>query len=236
MLSFWRKQIFSFVALGCALFVLLTAIAMLFYPGGTASEPATIGYSFFTNFFSDLGRTQARNGQMNAVAAPLFFLALSLAGASLIAFFLAFAPFFTRTWVDRALAWLGTLAGIVAGACFIGIAFTPANLDSARHTRLVYAAFEAFAVAAILYSVTLERERRFPKRFSVIFGAFALLLLLYLGLLFGGPTTQTSQGVLIQATGQKIIVYASIVSVLIQALGARQMIHDPKRAAPKNAP
>lgn len=226
MLSFWRKQIFGFVAIGCALFVLLTAGAMLFYPGGTASDPATSGYSFFTNFFSDLGRTQARNGQMNTIAAPLFFLALSLAGASLIAFSLAFAPFFTRTWLDRALAWLGALAGIVAGACFIGIAFTPANLDSARHTQFVYAAFEAFTAAAILYSVVLERERRFPKRFAVVFGVFAVLLLFYLGLLFGGPSTKTPQGVLIQATGQKIIVYASIVSVLIQALAARSIIHS----------
>ncbi|MEW5718375.1 MAG: DUF998 domain-containing protein, partial [Chloroflexota bacterium] len=201
-----------------------TAGAMLFYPGGTASDPATSGYSFFTNFFSDLGRTQARNGQMNAIAAPLFFLALSLAGASLIAFSLAFAPFFTRTWLDRALAWLGALAGIVAGACFIGLAFTPANLDSARHTQFVYAAFEAFTAAAILYSVVLERERRFPKRFAVVFGVFAVLLLSYLGLLFGGPSTKTPQGVLIQATGQKIIVYASIVSVLIQSLAARSIL------------
>ncbi len=231
MLSFWRKQIFGFVAIGCALFVLLTAGAMLFYPGGTASDPATIGYSFLTNFFSDLGRTQARNGQMNAIAAPLFFLALSLAGASLIVFFLAFAPFFTRTWLDRALAWLGALAGIVAGACFIGIAFTPMNLNSALHTQLVYLAFETFTAASILYSVVLERERRYPKRFAVIFGVFAFLLLLYLGLLFGGPSIQTPQGVLIQATGQKIIVYASIISVLIQAVGARQMIHDPKRGS-----
>jgi hypothetical membrane protein len=226
MLSFWRKQIFGFVAIGCALFVLLTASAMLFYPGGTASDPATAGYSFFTNFFSDLGRTQARNGQLNVIAAPLFILALSLAGASLIAFSLAFAPFFTRTWVDRALAWLGALAGIGAGVCFIGIAFTPANLDNARHMQLVYLAFETFAAAIILFSVVLERERRYPKRFVMVFSVFAFLLLLYLGLLFGGPSTKTPQGVLIQATGQKIIVYASIISVLIQALAARSIIHS----------
>ena len=122
-----RTRIFDLVIVGCLGFVVLTALAMLVYPGGTGSDAMTRGYSFFTNFFSDLGRTQARNGEPNTMAAPLFFIALSGAGAVLIAFSVAFARFFTRTRLDRALATLGALAGVVAGACFIGVAFTPAN-------------------------------------------------------------------------------------------------------------
>jgi hypothetical protein len=218
---FRRKQIFGLIAVGCVLFVLLTAVAMLFYPGGTASDPTTRGYSFFMNFFSDLGRTQARNGQPNPVAAPLFFSALTLAGAALIAFFIAFPWWFTRTPLDRVMVWLGSLAGIVAGGCFVGVAFTPANVDNALHTQFVYDAFEAFTVATLLYFVVIARDRRYPKRFAAIFGVFAVFLLLYLGLLFFGPNLNSPEGVLIQVTGQKIIVYASIVSVLIQSLGAR---------------
>ena len=218
---FRRKQVFSLIAAGCILLVILTAIAMLFYPGGTASDPATIGYSFFTNFFGDLGRTQARNGQPNPVASPMFFIALTLAGAALIAFFVAFARFLARPRLERVLAGIGSLAGIVAGMCFIGVAFTPANSNGTLHTQFVLAAFEAFTVAAILYFSVIVREPKYPKRFAVVFGVFAVLLLLYLGLLFFGPTTRTPEGVLIQVTGQKIIVYASIVGVLIQALSAR---------------
>ena len=39
-------------------------------------------------------------------------------------------------------------------------------------------------------------------------------------LIFAGPRSETPQGLLIQVTGQKIIAYASIISVLIQSLGA----------------
>jgi len=216
-----RTRIFDLVTVGCLGFVVLTALAMLVYPGGTASDPTTRGYSFFTNFFSDLGRTQARNGEPNPLAASLFFIALSGAGAVLIAFSVAFARFFTRTRLDRALATLGALAGVVAGACFIGVAFTPANLVGALHNQFVFGAFEAFTVAALCYFIALVRAPDYPKRYAVVFGAFALLLLLYLGLLFFGPTPRTPEGVLIQATGQKIIVYAAIISVLLQALGAR---------------
>ena len=164
---------------------------------------------------------QARNGQPSPVASPMFFIALTLAGAALIAFFVAFARFLARLRLERVLAGIGSLAGTVAGMCFIGVAFTPANLDGALHTQFVLAAFEAFTVAAILYLSVIVREPKYPKRSAVVFGVFAVLLLLYLGLLFFGPTTKTPEGVLIQVTGQKIIVYASIVSVLIQALGAR---------------
>lgn len=46
---FWRQEIFRLVAIVCVLFVLLTVVAMLFYPGGPATNPTTSGYSFFTN-------------------------------------------------------------------------------------------------------------------------------------------------------------------------------------------
>lgn len=219
-----RQRVFELVAAGCILFVVLTALAMLVYPGGTATDPTTRGYSFFTNFFSDLGRTETRGGHPNPIAAVLFFIALTGAGASLIAFFVAFAGFFTRTRLDRVLAWLGTFAGVIAGVCFIGVAFTPANLASAWHNQFVFAAFEAFTVATIVYFALLLRAPNYPKRFAAVFGGFAALLVLYLGLLFMGPSPRTPEGLLIQATGQKIIVYASIVSVLVQALGARQRV------------
>lgn len=219
-----HQRIFDLVTTGCILFVVLTALAMLVYPGGTATDPTTRGYSFFTNFFSDLGRTETRGGQPNPIAAALFFIALTGAGAALMAFFLAFARFFTRTRLDRALAWLGTLAGVIAGVCFVGVAFTPANLAGALHNQFVFTAFEAFTVATIVYFILLLRAPNYPKRFAMVFGVFAILLVLYLGLLFFGPHTRTPEGLLIQATGQKVIVYASIISVLIQSLGARQRV------------
>lgn len=219
-----RRRVFELVAAGCVLFVVLTALAMLVYPGGTITDPTTRGYSFFTNFFSDLGRTETRGGHPNLLAAALFFIALTGAGSALVTFFLAFAGFFTRTRFDRVLAWLGTFAGVIAGVCFIGVAFTPANLASALHNQFVFAAFEAFTAATIVYFILLLRAPDYPRRYAAVFGVFAVLLALYLGLLFGGPSPRTPEGLLIQATGQKIIVYASIISVLIQSLGARRRV------------
>lgn len=66
----------------------------------------------------------------------------------------------------------------------------------------------------------------FPRRFAYVFGAFALLLAGYVTLITAGPSAATSQGAAIQATAQKIIVYASIITVLVQARFALQLQQD----------
>ncbi len=218
------RTIFGAVAIGCTLFVVLTAIAMFFYPGGTVVDVNTVGYSFVDNFFSDLGRTQSRAGQPNPIAATLFLIALTSGGVALIVFFLCLTRLFQRAMLDRILSWLGTLAGILAGLGFIGVALTPANVNGPLHNQLVFAAFEAVTVAAILYLIVMLRDRSFPNHLAMVFGVFAILLVLYLGLLFFGPSTKTPEGLRIQVVGQKVIAYASIISVLIQSLGVRRLV------------
>ena len=56
-----------------------------------------------------------------------------------------------------------------------------------------------------------------------MFIAFAVVLAGYVLLLTFGPSVRTWEGQMIQATGQKIIVYASIVSILVQSLGAYRL-------------
>jgi hypothetical protein len=70
--SFWRQGIFSLTMIGCVLFVVLTIGAMLFYAGGTLIDPTTSGYSFTTNYFSDLGLTWSHARLPNTVSAILF--------------------------------------------------------------------------------------------------------------------------------------------------------------------
>ena len=69
-----------------AQFVVLTVAAMLAYPGGNAQDPRAAGYSFFENFFSDLGQTWVRYGNLrtpNPVSFPLFVVALVTVGLAI---------------------------------------------------------------------------------------------------------------------------------------------------------
>jgi phage shock protein PspC (stress-responsive transcriptional regulator) len=221
--SFWQFTAFKIVSVICVLFVILTAAAMFIYPGGTNTAKTTIGYSFTANFFSDLGLTIAHNGQANPVAAIMFLIALGSAGAALMLFFVAFLQFFGRNTVRRTLSVLGTLFGLIAGACFIGVALTPANLFGEAHGNFVRGAFFTFLIAVVFYLIAVLITPNYPNRYAAVFGVFAVLLGFYLILIFAGPESDTVEGLTIQVVGQKIIAYASIITVLIEAIGALQI-------------
>lgn len=220
--SFYRFHLFTLVAIGCVAFVVLTLVAMLFYPGGTAVDATSKGYWFFENFFSDLGRTQSRNGVPNTIAAAFFLFALTMAGGGLGLFFIAFPQFFWRRWPSRFLSLIGSILGLGTAVCFMGVAFTPADLFLSAHIQFVLWAFRLFPPAVLCYVLAMFLEKNFPRRYTWYFLAFLVLLAAYYQLLLHGPDLNTYEGMVIQATGQKVIVYASVVSVLIQAIGARR--------------
>jgi len=224
--SFWRQGVFSLIMIGCFLFVVFTIVAMLFYAGGTLIDPKTSGYSFTTNYFSDLGLTWTHARLPNTVSAILFIAALTMAGGGLILFFLAFPQFFTGSRWGKLLSGIGSTFGVIAGICFVGVAFTPANLYLGLHLAVMMWAFRTFTVAVICYTIAIFRERNYPNRFGFVFVAFAVLLVLYVLLLVVGPPYDSPEGIMVQAVGQKIIVYASVTSIFIQASGARQIADE----------
>jgi hypothetical membrane protein len=133
------------------LFVLLTAVAMLSYRGGSRINPTYPRYSFVHNFFSDLGLARSYSGEPNAGPGALFLVALTGAGSGLALFFVAFGGFFVHSVYARVAGVLGTLAGVFAGVCFIGVAWCPADRFMDWHVRFVLWAFQAFPVAVLLY-------------------------------------------------------------------------------------
>ena len=217
----FRRRLFPLIMAGCGQFFALTLIAMLFYAGGTITNPMAPRYQFFNNFFSDLGMTLAHNGQSNTLSFLLFTVALSLAGLSLVAFFLLMPTFFRGDTLGLTLARLGTLLGIIAGLCFIGVAFTPANLLIEAHVNFVFGAFGSYFVAVLFYLGAMLKVRVFNWRYLAVFFGFTLILGSYLWLLFGGPQ-EGDMALTIQVTGQKIVAYAALITVFILAYGAYQ--------------
>ncbi len=215
--TFWQKNVFHYVFIGCGLFVLLTVIAMFTYPGGLYTGEMTTHYDFFHNFFSDLGRIRVEDGRSNIASAILFFFALTIAGVGLILFFIAFRDFFKTDPAGNVLSLIGTIIGVASGLCFVGIAFAPYDLFFNIHLQLVYWAFRTFFITVSLYAYVIFRQNNYPRRYGWIFAAFAIFLAAYIGLLEFGPEASTASGLVIQATGQKIIVYVSIISAMAQS-------------------
>lgn len=217
------KRPFQFTLIASLQFVLLTLIAMPFYPGGTHTNPTTSGYSFFRNFFSSLGLTVAPNGETNTIAAILFFIALSVAGLGLVVYFIVEPQFFWHKRSQRILSILGSIFGIISGVCFIGVAFTPANLLPAAHGWFVVNAFRSFLVVVVFYAIAVLLNRDYPNIYAGVYVLFAVMLAGYIWLMINGPGIDAPNGEIVQAAGQKIIVYASIICMGIQSYGSMRL-------------
>lgn len=222
--SVLRRKELKAATIACVQFVVLTALAMLVYRGGNHLDPHYRAYSFIHNFFSDLGLTRTYRGESNLVPMILFSTALTGAGLGLALFFSAFRGFFARTLLQRTLSGLGTVAGWIAGICFVGVAWAPADRALQWHRDFVFWAFQAFPVAVLLFVLAMLLDLRYPRRYALALAAFLMVLGAYLALIFRGPALNTALGLVVQVVGQKVVVYASVVSVLVQAIGALEQL------------
>lgn len=217
----WEYGAFRFVIYGAVQFFAVTIIAMFLYAGGTYLEPEASGYNFFYNFFSDLGRTVNYAGESNTPSLILWTIAMGLGGLSIATFFVASIRYCrqSRSLVPSILS---GFFGVISGASFIGVAFTPADVALDWHVNFVQIAFLSFLAASILYIPTIVLHHQLPNKYTLIFIVFTAVLGGYVWLLFFGPSPETESGRLIQVTGQKIVAYASVVAVLAQSYAIRR--------------
>ncbi|MGH7727402.1 MAG: hypothetical protein ACREM2_01245 [Vulcanimicrobiaceae bacterium] len=215
---------FAVAIAASAAFLVLTVAAMLLYPGGRVGDPASSGYAFFANFFSDLGQTTTYGRHDNTASLVLFCIALAGVAFSTPLFFAAYAALFECASRSRRLALGAVVFSVATGVGFLGVAATPWNLYLRAHNGFVRLAFASFFVAALLAGFAAWGATDGRRRLAFGFAAFAVLLAVYLGMLFAGPPTSTPFGALVQATAQKIIVYAAILTVLFEAIAARRWL------------
>jgi hypothetical protein len=220
--AFWRVGVFRLIVLIGLLFYLLITLSMLLYPGGTKADPHTQGYSFFTNFLSDLGQTVSLSGQPNIPSMVLFLTAMVLAGIATALFSLCFTQLFTLSPFTIRFSRLGALSGLIAGLCLIGVGVVPEDLISWLHNFCIYAALVIFVVAYIFFFLAVVRTKGLPKRISWVYIALGVVLIVYTiisaWVTFFGPAPGTPAWVVIQATGQKLIVYIAVLALLVESL------------------
>ena len=209
----WRAVVLIYASVQ---FLLLTAIAMLVYPGGAVYEPNASRYLFFRNFFSDLGATITPSGRPNLASHILFAIALGSVGLALILASSNWQVITARRQRSRSAGWASQAFEIVAGLGFIGIAATPWNLVLDAHNGFVRAAF-GFLLAYDSCLLLIQLRNRWPAVYTAANAAYLLILIAYVAILLFGPRLDTKSGLEFQVGAQKIIVYASVINLGLQA-------------------
>lgn len=189
------------------------------YGGGTLINSNTTGYTFFLNYFSDLGRTQSF-GNPNTVSAILFFITLMFSSFAFAAYFIAIPGILDNNLKEIKII---SILGILNAALFGCIALTPANLFPVIHDLIVFITFVlSFIVSCLLYSLFKNRLAT-PRFYYLIFLVFSCLIAFYglvtlITTLF--PEEYTDISLLLRVIMQKIVIYYLIASFFIHGLGA----------------
>jgi hypothetical protein len=223
-LSKLKEIALPLAVLGGVQFFVMTLLAMYFYPGGTVGEPEATQYILIENFFSDLGRTQDFEGNPNLISRGLFTISLTLQGLIVILFFYAIPTLFPKEAKTKKWMILMTFLGMMSGIGFIGVAHTPWDLGMSIHVFFVNMAFRSLLLAVILMVIRVYKTPYFPNIYGHVLSFVCLALFGYVLLLVFGPAPEASQqGLIIQATSQKIVVYLLILGITFLAYGARRV-------------
>jgi hypothetical protein len=215
----WKDGILLACVAGFVIYALLNILAMVYYPGGTSIDNDRVGYSFFENFFSDLGMARTYSGEFNVLSRLLFASALILVGLVLIIFFFLILNYFNLSRLARNSSRIGSAAGVLAGIGCIGIAATPWDLYLSIHLIFVFILSFSLLVVMISYSIAILSNKSYPNRYAWVFGAYALLLSVYVALMVMGIDIESDSGMRIMATGQKILIYSGLLCLFVQVLG-----------------
>ena len=162
---------FKLLLLGLITWFVLTTVAMILYPGGTAYDPSTVGYTFWANHFSDLGMRTAFNGESNVIGLVIFTIAVVIMAISTFPAFISLPGLFPnkrdKRWVQ-----LVSVSSVTSAGLILLIIFFPA--DSSLYIHVLIAMLSLLVV--LLYGIVgtiafmkLAEPDVFNKKYAIYF-------------------------------------------------------------------
>jgi len=214
-------------AVGLSSMLAVGAIAR--YPGGNRVDHASLGYSVFRNFLSDLGMTISFSGKPNTLGATFFVLSLLLVVLGLGGCLIGFVRLCSESSRQRQLAQGAAGVGLIVCAAFIGVALTPENRLMSLHIWLTLFAFRVLPVAALLMVFASMSSRVLPRRITVAWAILTVVLTAYVYVIGWGPPTSTTEGLTFQVTAQKLVAIASVSILVYLSVQADRVVATVRR-------
>ena len=190
----WKRRTLVFCLACLAVHALFDPLAMVLYPGGTLIDEDAEGYSFFENFYSDLGMAQTYGGEPNTLSLLLFASVNVLNGIALVFFSVIMPSYFTATRLERFSSRVGSICGVLAGVSSVGSVVTPWDLCLSAHLVFTFATSALFLLAFVFYSVAMLKNRGYPNGYVAVFAVYLVIIGAYFGLSFlRGPDIGTRE-------------------------------------------
>lgn len=203
------KQIGCIIAvIGALQFIIMSSLAMIFYPGG---------YSFFNDYLSHLGQTEV-DGEPNTISFWLWIFATNVAGLTLIPIWFVIKTLFTKKRTETILSMFGTVLGVISGPFLMAIGVFPADTRPDEHGIVTTIFFLLFAMAIAIYSIAILYNADYPNPYAYVGVIFSIVIVLFIGGLFAP----------INVAMQKIIVYGFVLWVVFQVTKVWDSVNLPQ--------
>lgn len=212
-----------FGAFGILQYLIISSITMVLYHGGDRFDPTAEGYNFFGSFLSDLGRMHAFTGMPTYDTGIFYAIALGFMGVGTLVFFGVHRYLIPNS--NEKIRSVATWMGYIAGLGYIAVAITPWDLYPAIHLISVFTCFIAFMICCVAMYLLIKQQSGYPNVYGKIFLFFGGLIGLYILFMATGPSSEFETGRIVQATGQKILVYSQSILMIICCYGAFKQTH-----------
>jgi len=221
-----KKSPFAYHLLffSCLLFLFLTTLGMFTFPGGTILDHHTKGYSFFNNFFSELGRWRTHLGGTKWVSFFSLTFALLFHAAAMFVFNLHFLKHTNSIQLNKNAYYVALVCGSLFPFFLAGIALTPCDLYLPTHMLCVRIGFGLLLPLSLAYTVLIRQHHLLPNKYGNVMLTIVVAIALYLVMIFAGPSPR--QVPFVQQTAQKIIVYSMIFSLLYLSGGCKKYLKE----------
>lgn len=204
--------------------VVLALGSMARYPGGTALNHSSQGYSLSGNFLSDLGMTVAYGGQRNILGALLFVLSLGTLVVGLGNCLFGLVRLCAQEPRARPVAYLAAAIGLLVCLAFAGVALTPENRVMTLHVFATLVAFRLFPAVALLMGIASLYSSGFSTRMPIAWGVLTGILLAYVAVLEWGPRLGTPHGLVVQVIAQKVVAVLAVGILVFLSLQAAHVM------------
>jgi len=222
----WKLFASLFIIFGPAQYIILTAVAMLFYAGGTMIDPLSPGYYFWGNFFSDLGRVIALSGASNAVSFTIFTITASILSISFIPFAFVISSYFKSDKKQYLVARIGSLICLTSIVFLIATILTPWDVFDRTHLMFANLFNITGMLGVVFFTIAVLYNRDYPNLYGFVYIALLIIAVIYTIILVSIPKSITLNGLLIQASMQKFSQYSFLLCFLIQGYGAWKLQND----------
>ena len=222
-------------------FIIVNAIAIYLFPGGSLYNYDLTSYSFTENFFSDLGVYETSGGHENFLSCFLFNSTLAMIGFASFSYMYV-PPLFNENRKAYIFSSIAAAILIISGICYIGVALTPADLFFGEHVWFVIFAFHLQTIG-ILFMVIAFFLSSADNRYTIVAFIYFICVATYSIFETSSPPPPdfdprnqemfkdfvTYDRMVISVVSQKVITLIAFISTIVFTFGFKSLLDQKTR-------